>query len=67
MEIKTDELIAKQMDEAESEINAVLEKYGLVLGMLYDEGGFVTLSHYQQHPSGEHSFMGREFDGLTDY
>ena len=58
--MKTDEQIEKEMDAAESEIKAVLNKYGMVLGMLYDEGIAITISHTQQHPNGDYFVRERE-------
>ena len=60
--MKTDAQIEKEMDVAESEIKKVLNKYGMCLGMLYNEGVAITISHTQQHPSGDYSVRERETD-----
>lgn len=58
--MKTDEEIDSIFDSAESEIKAVLNKYNLEIGMLYDDGVAITLRHTQQHESGDYSIRERE-------
>lgn len=50
--MKTNKEIDELMDKAESEIQAVLNKYGLYLGMLYDDGVTITLNHRQDRQDG---------------
>lgn len=56
----THEQIEKKMDEAESEIKAVLKKHKLSLGMLYSEGVAVTICYQQQHQNGDCQMFERE-------
>lgn len=58
--MKTDEQINSEMDACEQEIREVLKKFGMSLGMLYDEGVAITLVHQQKYPSGDYSFLERE-------
>lgn len=58
--MKTDEEIENLFDGAEAEIKAVLKKYNLEIGMLYDDGVSITLRHTQQHESGDYSIRERE-------
>lgn len=58
--MKTDDDIYKAMDEAEQEIESILAKHGLGIGMLYDEGVGIVLTHQQQHPNGDCSMRERE-------
>ena len=58
--MKTDEEIDQVMDEAEGEIEAVLTKYGLGIGLLYPDGISIMLTHEQKHPNGDYSIRERE-------
>jgi len=58
--MKADKEIYAAMDKAEIEIKQVLTKYGLGIGMLYDEGVAITLTHHQEHSSGDYSIRERE-------
>lgn len=60
--MKTDKEIETDMDAAEAEIKAVLKKYNLELGMLYDDGVAFVLNHTQRHPDGGYSVREREAD-----
>lgn len=58
--MKTDEEIDQLFDKAESEIKAILKKYDLSIGVLYDEGVASTLVHVQEHHNGDFSVRERE-------
>ena len=58
--MKTNKEIEETIDKAEQEIKAILIKHELTIGMLYEEGVSIMLSHQQSHPSGDHSFFERE-------
>lgn len=56
----SDKEIEQKMDQAEKEINDVLDEHGLYLGVMYEEGVSVTIGHQQEHPSGDLSIRERE-------
>lgn len=58
--MRTDEEIEREIEMAEAEIQAILKKRKLYIGMLYDDGVALTLGAQEEHDNGDIHVFERE-------